>query len=171
MHVLEKCGERQLFYAKHAKMCLILIIGVNYVSAFITSAPLVLTCCVEAPETSQGRESHIGRVRRRRGQAGVSPASLLLPAPWPTASLRGEDEDGLFCFVLAKEGAGCGNTFAMSPARAVHRYGCSEGRSASPTGAAPGAGPVQAAGNCCLSPPTVISVLLDFYQNRRVAIF
>lgn len=60
MHVLEKSGERQLFYAKHAKMCLILIIGVNYVSAFITSAPLFLTCCVEAPETSQGQESHGG---------------------------------------------------------------------------------------------------------------
>lgn len=82
MHVLEKSGERQLFYAKHAKICLILIIGVNYVSAFITSAPLFLTCCVEAPETSQGRESHAGRVRRR----GVSPASP--PAPATTLALR-----------------------------------------------------------------------------------
>lgn len=36
MRVLEKSGERQLFYAKHAKMCLILIMGVNYVSGFIT---------------------------------------------------------------------------------------------------------------------------------------
>lgn len=93
---------KELFYAKHAKMCLILIIGVNYVSAFITSAPLFLTCCVEAPETLQGWESHIGRVRRRRGQAGVSPASPFLPAPWPSASLQGEGEDGLFCFILAK---------------------------------------------------------------------
>lgn len=62
MHVLEKSGERQLFYAKHAKMCLILIIGVNYVSAFITSAPLFLPCCVEPPEASQGRGSRAGRV-------------------------------------------------------------------------------------------------------------
>lgn len=114
MHVLEKSGERQLFYAKHAKMCLILIIGVNYVSAFITSAPLFLTCCVEAPETSQGRESRLGRVRGR-GQAGVSPAAPLLPAPWPSPSLRGEDDDGSFRFVLAKGGAGCGNTLAVSP--------------------------------------------------------
>lgn len=36
MRVLEISGERQLFYAKHAKMCLILIMGVNYVSGFIT---------------------------------------------------------------------------------------------------------------------------------------
>lgn len=52
VRVLEKAGERQLVYAKHAKMYLILIIGVNYVSAFRTSAPLFLTCCMEAPATS-----------------------------------------------------------------------------------------------------------------------
>lgn len=71
MHVLEKSGERRLFYAKHAKMCLILIIGVNYVSAFITSAPLFLTCCVEPPESSQGRGSSAGR--GARGGAGSLP--------------------------------------------------------------------------------------------------
>lgn len=73
MHVLEKSGERQSFYAKHAKMCLILIIGVNYVSAFITSAPLFLTCCVEPPEEpSQGRGSRAGRVA---GGGGRQPPS------------------------------------------------------------------------------------------------
>jgi len=95
MHVLEKSEERQLFYAKHAKMCLILIIGVNYVSAFLTSAPLFLTCCVEAPETSQGRESRAGRLRRRRGEAGVPSA----------ASLRGEGGDGLFSFAVPEKAA------------------------------------------------------------------
>lgn len=109
MHVLEKSGERQLFYAKHAKMCLILIIGVNYVSAFITSAPLFLTCCVEAPETLQGRESRLGW------------AAPLLPAPWPSPSLRREDDDGSFLFILAKGGAGCGNMLVVSPPRGVHR--------------------------------------------------
>lgn len=77
MHVLEKSGERQLFYAKHAKMCLILIIGVNYVSAFITSAPLFLTGCVEPPEASQGRGSRAGRVAGRGGRQ-------LPTAPWPS---------------------------------------------------------------------------------------
>lgn len=93
MHVLEKSGERQLFYAKHAKMCLILIIGVNYVSAFITSAPLFLTCCVEPPETSQGRGSRAGRVAGGGGTLAF-------------ASLWEEGQDGLFCFVLAEGGAG-----------------------------------------------------------------
>lgn len=174
MHVLEKSGERQLFYAKHAKMCLILIIGVNYVSAFITSAPLFLICCVEAPGTSQGWESRLGRVGRRRGPAGVSLASLLLPAAWPSASLRGEEEeeeDGMFCFVQATGGAGCGRAFAVSPPRGVRRRGCSEGRGAAPTGVGPGAGPVPVAGNCFLSPPTAISVLLGFYQDHGVAVF
>lgn len=118
MHVLEKSGERQLFYAKHAKICLILIIGVNYVSAFIASAPLFLTCCVEAPETSQGRESHAGRVRRRGSR--LHPPQLL-PPPWPSVSPRGEDEDGLVCFILAKGGAGCFDRFAVSPPKGVHQ--------------------------------------------------
>lgn len=87
MHVLEKDGERQLFYAKHAKMCLILIIGVNYVSAFITSAPLFLTCCVEPPEVLQGRV------------AGGGGSTLAF------TSLQEEGQDGLFCFVLAEGGA------------------------------------------------------------------
>lgn len=99
MHVLEKSGERQLFYAKHAKMCLILIIGVNYVSAFITSAPLFLTCCVEPPETSQGWGSRAGRVARGGGRQ--PPHSTLAFTP-----LQEQDQDGLFCFVLAKGGAG-----------------------------------------------------------------
>lgn len=77
MHVLEKSGERQLFYAKHAKMCLILIIGVNYVSAFITSAPLFLTC-MEAPESSQGRESR-GAAQGDEAGRGVTLA-LRIPA-------------------------------------------------------------------------------------------
>lgn len=99
MHVLEKSGERQLFYAKHAKMCLILIIGVNYVSAFITSAPLFLPCCVEPPVTSQGRGGHAGRVAGGGGRQ--HPCGTLA-----FTSLREEGQDGLFCFVLAEGGAG-----------------------------------------------------------------
>lgn len=71
---LRNLGKGSCFYAKHAKMCLILIIGVNYVSAFITSAPLFLTCCVEPPEAWQGRVAGGG-------------GTLAFP------SLREEDQD------------------------------------------------------------------------------
>lgn len=61
-------------------------------------------------------------------------------------------------------GAGCGQAFTMG----VHGYGCSEGRDAAPTGTGPGAGLVQAVGNCFLSPLTAVPGLLDLYQ---VAVF
>lgn len=77
MHVLEKSGERQLFYAKHAEMCLILIIGVNYVSAFITSAPSFLTRSVEVPEASEGSEIRVGLAVQEEGQARSLPCELL----------------------------------------------------------------------------------------------
>lgn len=151
MHVLEKSGERQLFYAKHAKMCLILIIGVNYVSAFITSAALFLTCCVEPPETSQGRGSSAGGVA---GGGGRQPPHGTLAFKPCRNRIR------MACSVLSwpREVLGEVRHLTVSPPR--------RGQGCALTGSGLGACPAQAARNCFLSPPTVISALLDFYQNR-----